>query len=317
MGKPLFDLSVVVATRNRLPELRRMLRSLESQSLHLREIIVVDGSDNPIEGDLEEFGNLPIRYVRCFPPSTAKQRNEGVKKVSSNPEFIAFLDDDIVLEPEAMAAMREFWLSSSAEIGGAAFNLLNHPKPYAPKLKSSWAAERLGLYSRTGGKILPSGFHTMIGCVQVSTRVEWLTTGAVIWRSGILQGFRFDEWFRDYSYLEDLDFSLQVNKRYQLWVVGDAGYFHYPGLAGRGNDFQFGRREVLNRVYLVKKHKALSLRKCKLALILRLAINLSLAVKRRSLDRLDRTPGSMEENINYLMRALGNAVGLMQTIFHS
>jgi len=317
MENPLFNLSLVVATRNRLPELRRMLRSLESQRVHLREVIIVDGSDNPIEGDLEEFGNLPIRYVRCFPPSAAKQRNEGIKKVSSNPEFIGFLDDDIVLEPEAMAAMREFWLSSSDEIGGAAFNLLNHPKPYAPKLKSSRAAERLGLYSRTGGKVLPSGFHTMIGCVQVSTRVEWLTTGAVILRRGVLEGFRFDEWFRDYSYLEDLDFSLQVNKRYQLWVVGEAGYFHYPGRAGRGNDFQFGRREVLNRVYLVKKHKALSLRKCKLALILRLAINLSLAVKRPCLERLDHTPGSMEGNIHYWRRALGNTVGLMQTMFHS
>jgi glycosyltransferase involved in cell wall biosynthesis len=317
MGNAPFDLSLVVPTRNRYPELRRMLRSITTQCIGLREVIIVDGSDTPLEGGFEEFGNLPIRYVRCYPPSAAKQRNEGIKKVNPDSEFIGFVDDDIVLEPDAMAAMREFWLSSSDEIGGAAFNLRNHPKPYAPMLKSLPAAERMGLYSRTGGKVLPSGFHTMIGCVQESARVEWLTTGAVIWRREVLEEFRFDEWFRDYSYLEDLDFSLQVNKRYQLWVVGDAGYYHYPGQTGRGNDFRFGRREVLHRVYLVKKHKALSLRKCRLALLLRIAINLSLAVKRRSSDRLDRTPGSMDENINYLMRALGNAVGLMQTTFHS
>jgi GT2 family glycosyltransferase len=309
------DFSMVVATRNRLSELRRMLRSFESQSVLPREIILVDGSDNPIEGDLNEFGNLPIRYVYCFPPSAAKQRNEGIKKVSPGVRFIGFIDDDIVLEPEALATMMEFWRSASGEVGGAAFNLLNHPVLYASRLKASRMAERLGLYSRTGGKVLPSGFQTMIGRVQESTRVEWISTGAVVWRREVLEKFRLDEWFREYSYLEDLDFSLQVNKRYQLWVVGEAGYYHYPGRTGRGSDFQFGRREVFNRIYLAKKHKALSLGKCRLALLCRIAIDLSLAAKKLCSGRLDAEPGSLEGNIIYWKRALGIALGLAQTMF--
>ena len=228
--------------------------------------------------------------------------------------LIGFLDDDIILESEALASMREFWRSASAEVGGVAFNLLNHPELYAPGLKSSRPAERLGLYSRIRGKILPSGFQTMIGRVKESTRVEWIGTGAAIWRREVFDKFRFDEWFRDYSYLEDLDFSLQVNQSYQLWVVADAGYYHYPGPKGRGSDFQFGRREVLNRVHLVKKHQALSLGKCRLALLCRIAINLSLAVKRSGPGGLADIPESPDGSINYWKRALGNAVGLVQTI---
>jgi glycosyltransferase involved in cell wall biosynthesis len=308
------DLSLVVATRNRLPELRRMLRSLEPQSSFLREVIVVDGSDEPIEAGLADMGGLPLRYVRCFPPSAARQRNAGTEKASPGAAYVGFMDDDIVLEPGALAAMADFWSAAPGEAGGAAFNLINHPGLYAPRLKTSRWAERLGLYSRTGGKVMPSGFQTMIGRVRESTRVEWISTGAVVWRRAVLERFHFDEWFGEYSYLEDLDFSLQVSPPYQLWVVGGAGFYHYPAMKGRGNDFQFGRREVLNRIHLVRKHPGLSLGRCRLALILRIGINLSLLLRGHGSAASAPGSGDLERNIHYGKRALGIAAGLVQTI---
>jgi len=295
MDKSFFDCSFVIPTRNRLPELGRMLRSLESQETRVREIIVVDGSDRPIEGDLNGFGNLPIRYARCFPPSAAKQRNEGIKRASPNAGLIGFLDDDIVLESEALKSMREFWRSASAEVGGAAFNMLNHPDPYAPRLKSSWPAERLGLYSRTGGKVLPSGFQTMIGFVKEDAFVDWLPSGASVWRTSVFERFRFDEWYEGYSYLEDLDFSYRVGKEYRLAVVADARYRHLQAPAGRGDGIRFGRREVRNRLHFVDKNPELSRGSCRLALGLRMAMSFLQFVRDGRRAHLGRVLGNCIE----------------------
>jgi len=303
MGKPLFDLSVVVATRNRLPELRRMLRSLEAQSVDLREVIIVDGSDIPLGGCFNEFENLPIRYVRCFPPSSTKQRNEGIKTVSPESEYIGFLDDDVILEPGALVAMREFWQSSADNTGGAALNMTNHPPLEWPFLKTSRLAEILGLYSSRKGAVMRSGFQTMIGPVQVVTHCDWLPTTAVVWRKRVFESFRFDEWFDGYSYLEDLDFSYRVGKEFTLVLVPGSRYSHFPGACGRGNGFAFGLREVRNRLYFVGKNPELSRLRCVSALSVRSLMNLGLAIRRKE--------------AYYLQRFLGNLTGLARAAVSS
>ncbi len=73
----------------------------------------------------------------------------------------------------------------------------------------------------------------------------------------------FDEFFDGFSYLEDLDFSYTVGRRYRLAVVAGAGYAHHP--PGRGDTFDFlhfGRIEIRNRIFFVRKH-GLSVSKCR------------------------------------------------------
>lgn len=292
MGKPFFNLSLVVATRNRLSELRRMLRSLEYQSVDLLDVIIVDGSDIPLRGGLNEFEDLPIRYVRCFPPSATKQRNEGIQTVSREAEYIGFFDDDVILEPGALLAMMEFWHSSANNIGGAAFNMTNHPPLLISRLKRSILVRHLGLYSGEIGKVPPSGFQTAIGRVSEDVFVDWLPSGAAIWRRSVFERYRFDEWFEGYSYLEDLEFSYRMRKDYRLAVVAKARYQHFPSPLGRGSSFVFGRREVRNRLYFVRKNPPLSPLRCYLALVLRMAMSFWLSVR--------------EMRSGYLARAAGN-----------
>ena len=56
-----------------------------------------------------------------------------------------------------------------------------------------------------------------------------------------------------YGYLEDLDFSLQLKKGGNLMVCSDAKYTHNQSIIRPG--FQFGKKELRNRYYIVKKHK--------------------------------------------------------------
>jgi GT2 family glycosyltransferase len=142
----------------------------------------------------------------------------------------------------------------------------------------------------------------MVGPVAETIYVRWLGSGASIWRRTIFASESFDEWFEGYSYLEDLDFSFRVGKRYKLAVVGGADYEHRPASEGRGGGFRFGRREALNRLYFVTKNPELSRLRCGLALGLRLAISLAMAGQERKAYYLARAAGTL----------IGGAQGLLQ-----
>jgi GT2 family glycosyltransferase len=289
-------MTCVVPTKDRPHELRRLLQSLEAQASLPAEAVIVDAGRETVDALCRELRAFPVRYLRGLPPSTARQRNLGLAAADPGSSLIGFFDDDAVLDDGALETMMKFWRDADGTVGGAAFVLENHPLTGWPSFKSSPLAEAAGLYSRRPGTVAASGFQTMIGRPRETVFTEWLPSGASVWRREVFARFRFDEWFEGYSYLEDLDFSYRAGKAYRLAVVGGAGYHHYPAASGRGSGYAFGVREVLNRVHFVRKHRELSLGKCRLALIVRLVMSVGLAVR--------------ERDSSHLGRAWGNAVGL-------
>lgn len=286
----------VVATKDRPRELGRLIQSLEAQTRFPDEVIIVDGGHESNEEFCRTIRAFPVRHIRSLPPSASRQRNRGIEAARREADFIGFLDDDIILDERAIEEMLRYWRGAEARVGGASFNLLNHPPVGWPLVKLSPFAEAAGLYSRRPGTVTPAGFQTMIGRPWSTVYTDWLPSTASLWRRDVFDRFRFDEWFEGYSYLEDLDFSYRVGKAYRLAVVADAGYFHFPAVTGRGNGYEFGRREVVNRLHFVLKNPELSPARCYLALAARLLMNLALTLR--------------ERNSHYLRRAYGNAVGL-------
>ncbi|MDD8027117.1 MAG: glycosyltransferase, partial [Acidobacteriota bacterium] len=274
----------VVATKDRPEELGRLLRSLAGQSRPPAEVVIVDGGTPPVRDVANDpaWAGLRIRYERCLPPSAARQRNRGLAVLGPEAAWIGFLDDDAVLADGALARMADFLASSGPDLGGASFNMINAPQPFAAGLKSRPWVERFGIYSGNPGEVLPSGFQVLAGRVDRTREVHWLGSGASVWRRDVFNEFAFDEWFGGYSYLEDLDFSYRVGKRYRLAVVAGADYEHIPAAHGRGSGFAFGRREARNRIHFVRKNPELSLARCRLALGLRAGISLVMAVREAS-----------------------------------
>jgi glycosyltransferase involved in cell wall biosynthesis len=218
----------VVATKDRPREFGRLIQGLEAQTRLPDEIIVVDGGRNSVEAFCRTVRAFPVRHIPCLPPSASRQRNRGVDAVHPGADLIGFLDDDVVLDDSAMENMLQFWQDADGRVGGASFNMLNHPPVAWPWVKLSPFAESAGLYSRRPGTVSPAGFQTMIGRPWSTVYTDWLPSTASLWRREVFDHFRFDEWFEGYSYLEDLDFSYRVGKAYSLAVVADAGYFHFP-----------------------------------------------------------------------------------------
>ena len=289
------SLSLIVATRDRPEEIAGLLRSLDRQSCPADQIIIVDSGSRSIKTALDVYKASPLVHIQYSPPSASGQRNHGLKYVRVGTTLTGFLDDDVVMESKAIERMMAFWENAPADLGGAAFNLANHPVLYAPRMKGSSLAKHLGLYSDERGRVLSSGFQTMIGRVSQNCYTDWLPSTASVWRNSLFETIRFDEWFQGYSYLEDLDFSYRVGKAFRLAVVADALCFHFPASSGRGSGLVFGRREVRNRLYFVSKNRELSKARCLTTLLARTAMSLFLSVRERKRVYLDRAAGNFLE----------------------
>jgi len=99
-------ISVIIPTRNRLEKLQRALISVDQQSYHNYEVLIIDdgSTDGTLEfltsGELERrFTNIPATCVLTTAGNlgAAAARNLGIAKASG--ELLAFLDDDDVWLP--------------------------------------------------------------------------------------------------------------------------------------------------------------------------------------------------------------------------
>lgn len=309
-------LSLVVATKDRPDDLRKMLASLEGQIPLPLEILVVDSSSCPVEPVLREFPALPLRYLRHQPPSAAAQRNAGIERCSPSATLIGFADDDIVFEKAALGRMMDFWNAAGAEIAGAAFNLQNYPPRRRSLLKDGRLAAALGLYSSEPGAVSRSGWQTVIAGLAETRLVDWLPTTAVVFRRHALKANPFDNFYESYSYLEDLDLSYAIGRSGRLAVVAEAGFLHFPSLNGRISWFQFGRFEVRNRLHFVRKNR-LSLSRCYICLSIRIAMSLASALLHMSPALLDRVKGNAAELLSPGGAAASRASGIHKAGGHT
>lgn len=282
----------VVATRNRPDRLRLLLTSLRFQTLRPDGIVVVDASDNAVPVP-EHFRDLDwtLKVLRHHPPSAAAQRNRGVAVVPEGVDLVGFLDDDAVLAPDSVEEMLAFWSRAPDGAGAASFNMWNHPPFAGNEWKRSRVLDWLGLYGSRPGSVSASGWATAHGRCESTERVEWLPSGAIVWRRDVWEELGFDEFFSGYSYLEDLEVSYRASRRWELFVVADALYWHLPADEGRMARFSFGKTEVRNRLYFVRKH-GLSRGRCWSTLCLRCLLSLAEGVLRPEADPLRRAAGN-------------------------
>lgn len=107
-GKPL--VSVIVPTCNRYDNLPKILAGISTQDYPLLEVVICDNSDIK-ESLAKEIGisirksvGLPVKYIwfdRHEEYALAKARNLGA--IEAQGEFLVFLDDRLIPEPDAVS----------------------------------------------------------------------------------------------------------------------------------------------------------------------------------------------------------------------
>lgn len=191
-------ISVVIPSFNRRDSLLRTLATLGEQSLEpgqFEVIVVLDGSDDGSKEALEElatpFGLRGTSQPRGGPSAA---RNAGAALATG--EVLLFLDDDILLDPGAVAAHIE----EQRRNGGACVlgDLVNAPKHDGlPALAArGWPAEALrnrpprwsDLYA--GNLALPRAVFLSVGGFEESlTKMEDLELGQRLAEAGVPLAF--------------------------------------------------------------------------------------------------------------------------------
>jgi hypothetical protein len=212
-----------------------------------------------------------------------------------------FLDDDVIFYKNAFKEMNKVIVKylSIKEIGGFGFNQMQKQicKNFFEKIKNNKVINRIGLYSNKPGKVLRSGWHSKILNVKKNTYADWIYTTACIYKTEAIRKIKFDENFGQYSYLEDLDFSLNLKNFKKKIVISYLAKFTHPNNIDRSS-LMFGITEVMNRFRVVKKHK-LNLYYFFVVSLIRFIISFI---------------NSLYFNRQYFLRAIGNIFGFFYII---
>jgi glycosyltransferase involved in cell wall biosynthesis len=250
--------SLVIPTRNRNNFLLKTLNQLKNFKIKFKEILVIDSSDKFDKSFFKEIcKKFSVKFYRSK-PSTSLQRNIGLKLRNKKSQFVMFLDDDIVFFKNSFFDMNKTinLYKNDNNISGFGFNLItNRKKTFLDLIKSSYIIKLTNLYSDKPGVVTQSGWHTIVSNIKSNVLAEWFSTQAVIYKSKFITNINFNENFGNYSYLEDLDFSLKVNKkRKRKILVNYSSRYKHPNEIKR-NNINFGIVEIFNRFIIVKSHK--------------------------------------------------------------
>lgn len=105
--------SLIVATKNRVNEVDRFLRSLTTQGNENFEVIIVDQNlDDRLSDVVSRYTQqFPITHIKLETPGTSRARNRGL--VLANGDIIAFPDDDCLYPPGFLTKVSHFFANST------------------------------------------------------------------------------------------------------------------------------------------------------------------------------------------------------------
>lgn len=249
------DLAIIVPTKDRPVKITNLLNSLKKQSLLCGRIIIID-SGQDIKNIVDAFSeSLPVEYYRSSVQGQIFQRNMGISLLDDKTQLVCSLDDDIVVEPNAIEAMIRFWNMCEPETAGVSFNIIN-----SPPFKHTWFKAFIGMSSSEQGRVLSSGYNVAHAPVEKNIRTQWLCGGATVWKKEILKKFINREVSSKWAICEDVIFSYPIGKIYPLYVCADAKVRHehvYDHKAKMQYRY-YGKTIVLWRLYFVESHPELS-----------------------------------------------------------
>ena len=242
--KNYLKISLIIPTRNRSKNLIDLLLTILDQNYPLFEVIIVDDSDNDstryaierFKPKLKEIG-CNLKYVRGRGDGLPAARNLGVK--ISEGDAILFLDDDVLLDKNAVRALASFLEKNSKSLGVQPIILPTMKMEenrllmkflnaiYRVLMLTYWVKNKQAI-RRSGMDIFPSALTRVIN-------VQRLLGSCFCFKRKVFENLKFDENLKRWGFMEDLDFSHRLYKKYpqSLYAIPDAKVIHKRSLKGR------------------------------------------------------------------------------------
>lgn len=201
-------LGFVVPTRNRPGNIVKLLASIEKSTVYPAVCVIVDSSDFGYE--IPSF-SFPILFETPSIRGQVKQRNYGIGilREFGKIEYAFLIDDDMVLEPEAIREAVEGverYVRISPKFVGFALNITN-------LRKSNHIFRRLMLYPKKSGMVTMSTANSSLSNLDCDTECDWVLGGAAVWNLDFLIKNPNDYPFSGKAYGEDLYYCSTVHDR--------------------------------------------------------------------------------------------------------
>lgn len=216
--------AVIVCTRNRPDDIRRLLETLPGQTVR-PSLIVCDSSDDDATRQLVEHfassGSWPqVQYHHCEPGLT-RQRMRSLELLAGDTEIVHFIDDDVVLDPGYFEAIEKTFEEHPDVLGVGGYIVDAGPTP-----RVSVLARVLGTGSKRYGRITRSGRNVFPFHPSELAEVDWLSGCSMSFRRRVFDSLAFDTRMEGYSLGEDVDFTFRVSRMGRLLLQPDAKMMH-------------------------------------------------------------------------------------------
>jgi len=268
-------ISLVIATYQRPNPLRKLLDSIGKQTIKPFEVIVVDASDNELTKIIFENRtfdlNVNYQEVSFEHKGSAQQRNYGVKLVDKESDIIAFLDDDLVVEPDYFEKILETYKNYPDAIGvggidlnnnnyfrkkeGIKYNEFNYYELDGWVVKEPLrikARKLFGLMTNLQPGLIPEYSHGRSSLPPNGKiyEVEHFMGCIASFRKELFDKIKFSEYFVGYGLYEDFYCCVRALAYGKLYVNTNAKVWHYHEPSGRPDFFKYGRMVVRNGWYV-------------------------------------------------------------------
>ena len=270
-----FQFNLIICTYKRSDVLFKLLKSIANQTVYPNRILIIDGSPDAETDNLlkqEIFRNLEYFKVKPENRGLTKQRNYGVKKVSSDCQIVCFLDDDIILASTYFEELLKTYEIKPGALGVSGYitnetewvKVKNRDEIVPGKFSfDGWSRiegsrfsmrRRFGLEPDKDPGFMPEFSHGYsTGFLPPSNKIyeaEMLMGGIASYRTELFKQLNFSSYFEGYGLYEDADFSLRASKIGKLYVNSAAKLEHHHAEQGRPNKFKYGKMVLRNGWYV-------------------------------------------------------------------
>lgn len=251
----MFEISVVIPTKNRATELINAIDSVIVQSHLPCELIIVDQSNSDDLRYIIEsrYANIhsKIKFIYVYRrdlKGLVHAKEVGIKHASSS--LVCFLEDDIVLTRDFLNELSLIFHDN--KILGCSGVIINHP--IQPKIKNIlFNFFHIGIFKDSRYEIYCNyKSHNKL------IKTDKLSGGLTMWRKSLFDVVKFDNKIF-FHYFEDIEFSTRVEFLYpgSLRINPSAQIYHYPSLINRSSSQILYGNKIQEAIRYYKKRRAL------------------------------------------------------------
>lgn len=245
--------SFVIATKNRPIELATVFDAILAQSRLPEQVIIIDqsSSDKVIKDQLAPLAKkAKIRLDYIHDESINGLVQAKAASIQYNQcDYISFFDDDIVHEPDYLAAI-EACIHTYPEMIGLNGVILNAPKEGLLK-RLIFRLTHFGLYKDNRQSVIRS----LKEGISQPQRVDALSGGLSTWKKEVFDTVSFDTKNKFHAY-EDKEFSIRIERAFpkQMFIVPQAKLYHYHAAGNRQSLLRRTQNDVVEVWKLFKKN---------------------------------------------------------------